>query len=69
MEQGQKEIQVERDLMKKRTEKNQRKRNGLNKWRMTWIIMKCVGKSVLRKEGTKRNVLVISMGPYDYATM
>ena len=25
--------------------------------------MKCVGKSVLRKEGTKRSVLVISMGP------
>ena len=42
---------------------------GKNKWRMTWITMKCVGKSVLRKEGTKRNVLVISMGPYDYATM
>ena len=36
-----------------------------NKWRMTWIIMKCVGKSMLRKEGTKRSVLVISMGPYD----
>ena len=36
---------------------------------MTWIIMKCVGKSVLRKGGMKRKVLVISMGPYDYATM
>ena len=40
-----------------------------NKWRMTWIIMKCVGKSVLSKGGMKRKVLVISMGPYDYATM
>ena len=41
---------------------------GLAK-KMSWIIMKCVGKSELRKEGTKRNLQVISMGPYDYATM
>ncbi len=40
-----------------------------NKWRMTWLIVKCVGKSELRKEGMKRNLQVISMGPYDYAAM